>query len=170
MKAETAANSPRPRYPDDRAPVWGRPFLAIGSSPVRTSFLRRPACASLLIGFVASVTAAAGIAAPTSLQQIALSPPAKAQDNASPAPKTQRGSPGGLNQQVRPASSRSKVTAPDPRSANAPTAVRNAEVGTCAAPDTSNGEPSAAVIARFAARSSSPRSITVRSLSGLGIT
>ena len=48
--------------------------------------------------------------------------------------------------------------------------ARNAEFGTCAAPDTSNGEPSAAVIARFAATSSSPRSTSVRSLSGLGIT
>src|SRR4249920_2928438 len=96
--------------PDHRAPVRGRPFLAIGSSPVRTSFLRGPAYASLLVGCVASLTAAAGIAAPTSLQQIDLSSPAKAQDNASPA-KIQRGSPGGLNQQVRPATSRSKVKA-----------------------------------------------------------
>ena len=44
---------------------------------------------------------------------------------------------------------------------------RSAGPGRCAAPDTSNGEPSAAVIARLAARSSRPRSTSVRSLSGL---
>ena len=54
--------------------------------------------------------------------------------------------------------------------AKPPTASRNAEFGTCAAPETSNGEPSAAVIARLAAMSSSPRSTSVRSLSGRGIT
>ena len=68
-------------------------------------------------------------------------------------------------------SSRSKVTACcEPRLASPPPAAPNAEPGTCAAPDTSNGEPSAAVIARFAVTSSSPRSTSVRSLSGLGIT
>ncbi len=69
-------------------------------------------------------------------------------------------------------SSRSKVTASrgDPRSPSPPLAARNAEFGTCAAPDTSNGEPSAAVIARLAVTSSSPRSTSVRSLSGRGIT
>jgi hypothetical protein len=59
----------------------------------------------------------------------------------------------------------------DPRSPRPlPAAARNAEFGTCAAPDTSNGEPSAAVMARFAVTSSSPRNASVRSLSGLGIT
>ena len=69
-------------------------------------------------------------------------------------------------------SSRSSVSAcpADPRSASPLIAARNADAGRCAAPDTSNGEPSAAVIARFAVTSSSPDSTSVRSLSGLGIT
>ena len=67
-------------------------------------------------------------------------------------------------------SSRSSVTAccATPSSANAP--ARNACRGRWAAPDTSNGEPSAAVIALTAVASSRPRSTKVRSLSGLGIT
>ena len=69
-------------------------------------------------------------------------------------------------------SSRSSVTARPcaARPASAPVAGRNAEFGRCAAPETSNGEPRAAVIARFAVTSSSPESISVRSLSGFGIT
>ena len=49
-------------------------------------------------------------------------------------------------------SSRSSVSARPcaPRPASPPAAGRNAEFGRCAAPDTSNGEPSAAVIARLA--------------------
>ena len=66
-------------------------------------------------------------------------------------------------------SKRSKVSASRP--APSPQASdRNAEFGRCAAPDTSKGEPSAAVIARFATIASSPRSTSVRSLSGRGMT
>ena len=48
-------------------------------------------------------------------------------------------------------SNRSSVTASrgDPRSPRPFIAARNTEFGTCAAPDTSNGDPSAAVIARL---------------------
>ena len=53
---------------------------------------------------------------------------------------------------------------------SAPLPPRSADAGTCAAAETSKDEPSAAVIARLAARSSSPRSTSVISLSGCGIT
>jgi hypothetical protein len=55
-------------------------------------------------------------------------------------------------------------------SPSGPCVVRNADPGRCAAPETSKGEPSAAVIALLAAISSSPRSRSVSSLSARGIT
>ncbi len=69
-------------------------------------------------------------------------------------------------------SSRTSVMAwpADPRPPNPLIDPRSAEPGTCAAPETSNGEPRATVIALLAVTSSRPRSTSVRSLSGLGIT
>ena len=66
-------------------------------------------------------------------------------------------------------SSRIRVTASrgEPIASRPATSARSAELGTCAAPETSKGEPSAAVIALLAARSSRPRSTSVRSASGL---
>ncbi|MEO8957452.1 MAG: S8 family serine peptidase, partial [Rudaea sp.] len=76
---------------------------------MHTSNLRSRLYTGALLAFVSFVTAAAGIAAPVNLEQIPLQP-LKTKANAQAA-VIHQGIPGGLNQQVRPASSRSKFVA-----------------------------------------------------------
>jgi subtilisin family serine protease len=67
----------------------------------------------LLPAFIALTTAAAGVAAPITLQQVPLAP-FKTLSPATPSassPVAHQGRPGGLNQQIRPASSRAKFVA-----------------------------------------------------------
>src|SRR3954468_19363501 len=90
------------------------PGLLSGSSPVRKLCCRKRICAGLLLVSITLLTAAAGIAAPTDLQQVPLSP-LKARADASPVGVHAR-QPGGLNQQIQPASTRSKFAAEAARS------------------------------------------------------
>jgi len=81
---------------------------------VRKSFCRKRICAGLLLVSITVLTTAAGIAAPTDVQQVPLSP-FKARADASSAGAHPR-RPGGLNQQIQPASVRGKLAAEAPRS------------------------------------------------------
>ncbi len=67
-------------------------------------------------------------------------------------------------------SSRIRVSASPAASSVSALVPRHDETGTCAAPDTSKGEPSAVPIAWPAVVASRPRSTSVRSLSARGIT
>jgi subtilisin family serine protease len=73
------------------------------------AFVRGRFAAGLLFAVVSLTTAAAGIAAPVPLQQLALAP-LKTQTDAA-RENVRHGAPGGLNRQVRPAASRHKFVA-----------------------------------------------------------
>src|SRR5438046_5273261 len=82
-------------------------------STVSKSFCPAWVRVGLLPAFISLTTAAAGIAAPITLQQVPLAPLktlSPATPNASN-PVAHQGRPGGLNQQIRPASSRAKFVA-----------------------------------------------------------
>ena len=83
---------------------------------MQITFWRRRVSATALLVAVSLVTAAAGIAAPTNLQQVPLAPLKTRAMAVAATAATHQGLPGGLNRQVRPASSRSKFTAEPDRS------------------------------------------------------